>query len=87
MTECTLEVGRGQSHLFQVVLGTHAVGGFAHLLHRGHQQTHQHRDDGDHHQQFNQREAAVPHFLVSINPKRVFYLPHRTGQIQRPASH
>ena len=31
--------------------------GLAHLLHCGNEKTHQHRNDGNHHQKFNQRKS------------------------------
>ncbi len=38
--------------------GMRAGGGFADLLHGGQQQANQNSDDCDHHEQFDQREAA-----------------------------
>ena len=42
-----------------LLLHLRAAGGFAGGLHRGQEQRHQHADDGDHHQQFHQGEAAA----------------------------
>jgi len=46
----------GERDLLQVVLGRHAGGGFADFLHGRQQQADQDGDDGDHHQQLDQRE-------------------------------
>src|SRR5262249_53109810 len=48
----------GEAELLEVVLAAHAVGGLADLLHRGQKQADQDRDDGNHHQQLDQREAG-----------------------------
>ena len=45
--------------LLEVVLALRAGGGLADLLDGGQQQADQDRDDGDHHQQFDQGEAAA----------------------------
>ncbi len=50
-------VGR-QAELLEVVGTLGPVGGLAHLLHGRQQQGNQDADNGNHHQQFNQREAA-----------------------------
>ena len=47
----------GQGQLLQVVRALGAVGRFANLLHGGQQQPDQHRDDGNHHEQLDQREG------------------------------
>ena len=44
--------------LLQVVDALRAAGRFARGLHRRQQQRHQNADDGDHHQQLDQGEAA-----------------------------
>jgi hypothetical protein len=54
-----VEVDQGQADLVQVVLAAHAAGGVADLLHRGDEQADEDGDDGDHHQQLDQREAAL----------------------------
>src|SRR5260370_38833 len=46
-----------QSHLLEVVLAFHAVGGLAHFLHGRQEQPNQDGNDGDHHQQLDQGEA------------------------------
>ena len=51
------KVVHGDAVLLQVVGAAHAVGGFAHLLYRRHQQPNQNRDDRDSHQKLNQRES------------------------------
>ena len=43
--------------LLEVVGAAHAVGGFANLLHGGHQQADKHRDNGDDNQKLNQGEC------------------------------
>jgi hypothetical protein len=48
-----------QAELFQIVLALRAPGRFTRLLHGRKQQGHQHSDDGDDDQQFDQREAAT----------------------------
>src|SRR5262249_39392695 len=50
-----------------------------HFLHGGHQQADEYRDDGDHHQQFDQREAAARVFIG--RPRR----PGGTLPAQGPA--
>ena len=47
-----------EADLLQVVRALDAGRGVADLLHGGQQETDQHRDDGDHHEQFDQRERA-----------------------------
>src|SRR5262249_23670515 len=47
-----------QGHLAQVVGAGGAGGGRAHLLHSGQEQADEHGDDGDDHQQLNQREGG-----------------------------
>jgi hypothetical protein len=47
-----------QGHLLQVVRRLDACSGLAHLLDSGDEQANQDRDDGDHHQQLDQCEAA-----------------------------
>ena len=53
-----VEAVQGQADLLEVALAAGAVGRLAHLLHRGQEQSDQHGDDGNHHQQLDQREAA-----------------------------
>src|SRR5262249_43827392 len=58
--------------LFEVVLALGAGGGLAHLLHRGQQQADEDGDDGDHHQQLNQRETFPSHaILLAISGRTV----------------
>jgi hypothetical protein len=49
-----------EAHLVQVVGALGACGRLAGLLHRGDEQADQDGDDGDHHQQLDQREAPAP---------------------------
>jgi hypothetical protein len=49
----------GHAELSQVVAAPHPIGGLAALLHRGQQQADQYSDDGDNHQQFDQRETVI----------------------------
>src|SRR5262249_20798719 len=51
-------VVEGQRQLLEVVGALHPCGSLADLLHRGEQQANQDGNDGDHHQQLDQREAA-----------------------------
>jgi hypothetical protein len=45
-----------QPDLLEIIGADHAVGGVADLPHGGQQQRDQHADDGNHDQQFDQRE-------------------------------
>ena len=56
----------GQADLLQVVGALHATRGLACRLDRRQQQGDQQSDDGDHHQQLDEREAAT--FRHEINP-------------------
>src|SRR5690348_16887347 len=49
----------GQSELFEIVAALHAGGGLADLLHRGQQETDEDGNDGDHHQELDQRETSA----------------------------
>src|SRR5205807_788293 len=49
-----------QADLLEVVGALPACGRVAHLLHGGQKKTNQDPNDGDHHQQLDQREAAAP---------------------------
>ena len=51
-------VVRGDAQLLEVVLALDPGGRFADLLYRGQQQADQDGDDGDDHQQLDQREAG-----------------------------
>jgi hypothetical protein len=48
----------GQSDLAEIVFALRSPGGFAGLLHGGQQQGHQHDDDRNHHQKFDQSKRA-----------------------------
>jgi hypothetical protein len=50
----------GEGELFEVVLALHAVGRLAHLLHGGQQQPDEDGNNGDHDQQFDERETHQP---------------------------
>ena len=52
-------VVQGEADLLQVVLALHAGGGLADLLDGGQQQADQDGDDGDHDQQFDERERST----------------------------
>ncbi len=54
-----LKVRDPQTDLLQVVLTLRTTRGLAGGLHRGQQQRHQDADDGNHHQQLDQRKAAT----------------------------
>ena len=47
-----------QADLLEVVLALQLSGGLARRLHRRQQQRDQNADDGDHHQEFDQREPG-----------------------------
>jgi hypothetical protein len=49
----------GQADLFQVVLAAHPGGRLADLLDGGQEQADQDGDDGDHHQQLDERERRT----------------------------
>jgi hypothetical protein len=51
------KVGRGQGKLVQVVLASRAGRRLPYSLHRCQQKTKKNGDDGDHHQQLDQRKA------------------------------
>jgi hypothetical protein len=51
-----MEARHPEAQLPEVVLAFHAVGGLAYFLHGGDQQADEDGDDGDHHQQLDQRE-------------------------------
>ena len=55
----TVVVVQGQSELLDVVLAAHAGRGLAHLLNSRQQQADQDRDDGDHHEQLDQRKTGL----------------------------
>src|SRR5262249_4672847 len=59
-TELVVVVVEGQPDLLEIVLALHACGRLAHFLHGGQEQSDQHADDGNNHQQLDQREAAAP---------------------------
>src|SRR5262249_41896490 len=52
-------VVEGERQLLEVVLAAGPVGSLAHLLHGGQEQADEDGDDGDHHQQLDQRERAA----------------------------
>jgi hypothetical protein len=56
----TLEIDAGQGELLEVVLALAARRGLADLLHRRHQQADQNGNDGDHHEQLDERERLTP---------------------------
>jgi hypothetical protein len=57
MVKGLVEAVQSDADLLQVVLALASPGRFAGLLHGGKQQGNQHRNDGDHHQQLDQRET------------------------------
>ena len=64
-------VGNCQANIAEVVGGLQVVGGFAYFLYGAHHQAHQHGNDGDHHQQFDECEATAWPVCVSgheLNP-------------------
>jgi hypothetical protein len=48
----------GKTELLEVVHALHAGGGIADFLYRRQEQANQNGNDGDHHEQFDQREAT-----------------------------
>ena len=72
-TQGRLVIMESQTNIFHIVGAAHTVGCLAHLLYGWHQQTHQHSNDGNHHQQFDQREGLPPH------PHRI--QPHFHGDL------
>src|SRR4051794_28697731 len=67
----------GQADLFQIVGALDSCSGFTHLLHGGKQQADQDCNDGDNHQQFNQRECLTSRCSHG-NPPMNRYRVHRT---------
>jgi hypothetical protein len=53
-------VEHGHANLVQVILAFHAGGRFTNLLNRRQEQADKDEDDRNHHQHFNEREAATP---------------------------
>ena len=49
----------GQADLLEIVGALRAAGGLAHVLHGRQEQADQDGDDGDHHQQFDEREGET----------------------------
>jgi hypothetical protein len=49
-----------QADLLEVIAALGAAGRFAGRLHGRQEQSHEHADDRDHHQQFHQRESSAP---------------------------
>jgi hypothetical protein len=64
----------GQGELLEVVLGLRPQGRLAHFLHGGQEQADEHGDDGDHHQQLDQREATPAGSSSVQVHKRVLFL-------------
>ena len=56
---------QGQHQLPEVVFALGAAGGLAGLLHGGHEQADENANDGDDHQQFDEREAGAGSDRVS----------------------
>ena len=69
----------GQADLLEVVRALHPVGGLADLLDRGQQQADQDGDDGDHHQQLDQREADSK-FPGLVRGMRMFRITTPAGE-------
>jgi hypothetical protein len=57
----------GQRDLLEVVHALGPAGRLADFLHRGQQQADEDGDDGDHHQQLDQREGASRGALESVH--------------------
>jgi hypothetical protein len=49
---------QSQTELLEIIRASRPSGGFARTLHRREQQPDQDRDDGDHDQEFDQRETT-----------------------------
>ena len=71
-------VGDSQANVAEVVGRLDVVGGFAYFLYGAHHEAHQDGDDGDHHQEFDQRETCTlvrthfgTHLTHGITPPRV----------------
>ena len=65
----------GHAELFQVILAAHTVGGFADLLHSGNQQPDQYRNNGNHHQQFDEGKSVAYAAAHSKTQKSVVGTP------------
>jgi len=57
VVEVVVVVVRGDGDLMQVVLTAHAVGGLAHFLDRRQEEANQDGNDGNYHQQLDERES------------------------------
>jgi hypothetical protein len=58
----------GQTQLLQIVGAAHAVGSLTHFLDGWNQQTNQNRNDGYHHQQFNQGKTDAAGIDIHVKP-------------------
>ena len=54
-----LKVVHGEAKLFEIIAALNARRGLADLLHGRQEQADEDGDDGDHHKQFNEREACA----------------------------
>jgi hypothetical protein len=68
-----VKVVRRDAKLSEVVRAAHAVSGLASILHSRQHQADQHRDDGDHHQQLDQRESAASPGSVGLEHRNTSF--------------
>jgi len=64
-----------EHQLFQIIAAGGSSSSLARLLHSGQQQCHEYGDDGDYHQQFNQRKSAK--LPVAARPRMSRWLINR----------
>ena len=78
VAERGLHVVHGNAPLFEVIAARHPVGGLAHLLHGRQQQPDEHRDDGDDHEQLDQRERRMPANRSAVHDQSPWIRARRT---------
>src|SRR5207248_2448252 len=82
---------QGDTDLLEVVLARRAGRRFAHLLDGGQEQADEHGDDGDHHQQLDQRETPptvrmdADHDRTSTRTMRMTALPPPVWRLRETA--
>jgi hypothetical protein len=60
--ESALVVVKSEANLLEIIFALSSAGSFPRLLNGRQQQCHQNCNDGDHHQQLNQRKASLLSF-------------------------
>src|SRR5262249_16676912 len=92
MTPFREVVQKGDTDLFQVILAAGAIRGLAHFLDGGQQETDQDADNGNDHQQLDQRKPArtapknktgMPHGRTSTRAQRKVRTPIQTSEFPK----